>query len=145
LYKKYHTFEVNEENPYLAQAKEFGIKLLDNNFAKRALASFQNMQEKIMQQSKLLKNIIFLCGISVCLIFLFSLVSTFVNITTEDKTKESSKNKLQSAKTYLSLASENLNNMDVFELHVKEAEKIIAEIESQKMFLNDIDKIQDEI
>lgn len=145
LYKKYHTFEVNEENPYLAQAKEFGIKLLDNNFAKRALASFQNMQEKIMQQSKLLKNIIFLCGISVCLIFLFSLVSTFVNITTEDKTKESSKNKLQSAKTYLSLASENLNNMDVFELHVKEAEKIIAEIEAQKMFLNDVDKIQDEI
>jgi predicted transcriptional regulator len=35
--------------------------------------------------------------------------------------------------------------MDIFELHVTEAEKLIAEIESQQMFLNDISKIQDEI
>ena len=145
LYKKFDTFEASEENPYLTQAKEIGIKLLDNNFAKRTLASFQNIHEKIMNQSKLLKNVIFLCWISVCLVFLFSLVSTFVNITTEDKSKELSKSNLQAAKTYLSLASENLNNMDIFELHVTEAEKLIAEIESQQMFLNDISKIQDEI
>ena len=46
--------------------------------------------------------------------FLFSIISTFIGITSEDKNKEISKNNLQIAKNYINIASENINNIDEY-------------------------------
>jgi hypothetical protein len=49
------------------------------------------------------------------------------------------------AKTYLSIASENIANPEIFEFNIKNAEELLVTIEEEKIFLNDVSKINDDI
>jgi hypothetical protein len=49
------------------------------------------------------------------------------------------------AKSYIRVASENIANQSNFELNIRNAEELIAQIREKKIFLNDIEKINDDI
>jgi hypothetical protein len=68
-----------------------------------------------------------------------------VSVTTNNNTKELAKTELIEAKNYIRIASENIANENNFELNIQNAEALIDQIREKKIFLNDIEKINDDI
>lgn len=120
-------------------------KLSESKFAKILWDNFVLIKQRLKTSSKNVKNWIFLLWIIVSLVLIYNILSTIVWVTTQNDKKQIAIEKLQQAKTYIKIASENIWNPDNFELNVSNAEKIIAETTEQKILLNDIEKIKDDI
>jgi hypothetical protein len=81
----------------------------------------------------------------VSLILIYQVLSALVSVTTNNNTKELAKAELIEAKSYIRIASENIANQNNFELNIQSAEALIDKIREKKIFLNDIEKINDDI
>ena len=134
-----------KENEMISSLLDKSMTFFDNQFAKRLLAIFMISKEKITQQSKTIRNVVFLAGILIAFIFLYTIVSGVIKATSNTANTETSKENLIKAKEYIRLASENINNPDIFNLNVKQAEDIVYEIQDKNLFLNDVSKILDDI
>ena len=137
--------EEKKENEMMASLMDSSLRFFDNQFTKRALALYMIIKENITNKSKNIRNGIFLLGILVAFILLYGIVSGVIRATSSTNDIEASKEDLIKAKEYIRLASENINNPDIFTLNVKQAEDIVYEIQDKKLFLNDIGKILDDI
>jgi phage terminase large subunit-like protein len=73
------------------------------------------------------------------------MLGKLVNITTQTEEKESAKEAVSQIEILLKTASENTNNPEVFEKSVTEIETLVKQIESQKLYLNNIKKINDDL
>jgi len=134
-----------KESAMLTNLVDNSMTFLDNQFIKRVIAIFMIAKDKVSLRSKWVRNTLFLLGILVAFVFLYTIVSGVIGATSQTNNVEVSKAELLKAKDYIRLASENINNPDVFNLNVKQAEDIVYEIQDQKLFLNDIGKILDDI
>jgi len=121
------------------------LKFLDNKISKNILWYFLVWKDKLNSSSKNIKNIVFISWIAISIFFLYSILSTVAWITTQNEQKELAKENIIKARTYIRIASENIANPDSFELNINNAENLIADIEKNQIFLNDIAKINDNI
>ncbi len=139
--------EVEEkvENEMLSSLIDSSIGFFDNHFTKRMIALYMIIKENLTNKSKNIRNGVFLLGILVAFILLYGIVSGVIRATSSTNDIEASKENLIKAKEYIRLASENINNPDIFTLNVKQAEDIVYEIQDKKLFLNDVGKILDDI
>ncbi len=125
--------------------KEHFIKLLDNKFSKNILWYLLITKDKVNASSKLIKNWVFLGWITIWILFLYSILSTVIWISTQNEEKEIAKQNILLARDYIKVASENIANTDIFELNIKNAENLISKIKEKQLFLNDISKVSDNI
>jgi len=121
------------------------LKFFDNKISKNILWYFLVWKDKLNSSSKNIKNIVFISWIAISIFFLYSILSTVAWITTQNEQKELAKENIIKARTYIRIASENIANPDSFELNINNAESLIADIEKNQIFLNDIAKINDNI
>jgi len=125
--------------------KENIIKALDNKISKNIIGYFLMLKDKINTSSKVIRNSILIIWIALSVILLYSILSTVIWITTQSEQKETSKNNIIIAKSYLKVASENIANPDVFEKNIKNAEDLLLETENNGLYLSDIEKINDNL
>lgn len=137
--------EVEEDNKYIELIKEKYFLIIDTKFVKNIIKLSLKAKSQLMQQSKTVKNIAFIFGITLCVVFLYSTISGIVSVATNDKQKEVSVEKLTQARNYINLASDNVGNEAAFEKNISDAELLIAEIQEQEMYLGDIEKMQSDI
>ncbi len=137
--------KIKSEYSQIDVIKEQFFKFFDNKFSKNVLWYFLVLKDKVNWSSKNIKNWIFLTWILIAVYFLYSILSTVASITTQNEEKELAKENIIKAKNYLTIASENIANPDSFELNINNAEDLISEVEKNKIFLNDIEKINDNI
>ncbi len=137
-------FDIKKEGNLSHFADKF-IKLLDNKFSKKIIALNMLLIEYIKKQSKMVKNIIFSLWIIVSLVLLYFILSSVISISQWNKNLDLSKENLEKAKIHLRIASENINNPEVFNENIKDAKDIIIDIKSKKLFLNDIKKLSNDI
>lgn len=109
------------------------------------IASLKKQYRKLNISSKTSSNLLFLIGMSIAIFFLYSILSTAVSVTSQTQTKDTAKQSILSARNSMRLASENIGNQDVFSEHIQTAEGILQKVESEKLFLNDIQKMYDDI
>lgn len=136
---------VAEENDKKEIIKNYLAKTIDNKFAKIIIWKCLYSFDKLKTQSKTIKNIVLISGITIAVFFLYYSLSTLVSITTQTEVKETAKNNLIEVKNIIRIASENIANPDVFEKNIKDAEALVAEVEKQEIYLWDLSKITDEI
>lgn len=136
---------VAEENDKKEIIKNYLAKTIDNKFAKIVIWKCLYSFDKLKTQSKTIKNIVLISGITIAVFFLYYSLSTLVSITTQTEVKETAKNNLIEVKNIIRIASENIANPDVFEKNIKDAEALVAEVEKQEIYLWDLSKITDEI
>lgn len=136
---------VAEENDKKEIIKNYLAKTIDNKFAKIVIWKCLYSFDKLKTQSKTIKNIVLISGITIAVFFLYYTLSTLVSITTQTEVKETAKNNLIEVKNIIRIASENIANPDVFEKNIKNAEALVAEVEKQEIYLWDLSKITDEI
>ena len=137
--------EIIKESKIYKTASELLYRLSDNNFVKRILAFGLLFREKIDTKGKTTKNIIFASWIIVSFFLLSLIIGSVVSTTTNSKDINLSKEKLIEARKYIRVASENISNNDVFDLNIKKAEEIVFDVKNKQLFLNDIDKILNDI
>ena len=130
---------------YLSKITYKGMQFLDNNFSKTILAYAILLKKKILIQSKQMKNLLLLWWMVICFIFLYTILSSVVNISSGVRDTESSKETLLKAREYVRLASENISNPDAFSLDIEKWEELAHEIQKKELFLNDVSKILDDI
>lgn len=134
-----------EENKYIEFIKEKYFLFLDTKFVKNILKLILRGKNKLLQQSKMVKNIAFIAGISLCVLFLYSTVSSIVWVATNTQQKEVNIELLTQARGLINLASDNVGNEAVFEKNISEAETLITQIKEDQLYLLDIQKMQSDI
>ena len=125
--------------------KEYIFKLIDNKYIKQIIAYFLILKDKILLQSKMVKNIIFISWIIIAIIFLYSILSTIIWVTSQNEKIDTAKSEVIEIKNYIRLASENISYIEVFEKNIENAENLVKKMENNKLFLNDLSKITDNI
>lgn len=125
--------------------KEILMKAVDNKIFKIIIWHFLRLKDKINKKSKKIKSIIFIIWILISVFFLYTTLSKIVSVTTQTETRELAKNNILEVKNLIRQASENVSNPEIFERHIKEAENMIKSVENQELFLNDINKINEDI
>ena len=126
-----------EENNF-ENIKNNSKKLLNINVYNKSNSLIKKILKKINNQSKKIKNLIFISWIVISMIILYSLLSSVAWVNTQNENKEIAKNEIVQAKNHLRIASENIANNDIFELNIKKAEEIISEINKNELFLKDV-------
>ncbi len=142
---KYNSLENTNKLKKIDLVKEQLIKALDNNLSKNIIWYLLVLKDKINSQSKMIKNIILLTWITVSIIFLYSILSTVVWITTQNENRDLAKESIIKARTYLRIASENVGNSEVFSLNITKTEDLLKLVKDEQIFLTDIAKINDDI
>lgn len=130
---------------YLSKIKYLWMKAFDNKIVKTSIANAMLWYEKLLKQSKTIKNSILVVGIFVSIFLLYSIIGGVLGGTKVSKDIANSQLKLEHARDYIRIANENVANPDIFDLNIKKAEEIIYEIKDKKLFLNDLSKILDDI
>lgn len=135
-----------EENETSINIKEKYLeKIKKTHTYEKVWNKIEDLKWRIKKSSKSIKNIIFILWITVSLFFIYSILSWIIWATTESNKKTTALEKLEEAKGYIRLASDNIQNEDLFEINLKNAEKIVAETKKQKILLDSIDKITEDI
>ena len=137
--------EENTENSKIYLIKNNLLKFFDNKLSKNLLWYFLVLKDKVNNSSKNVKNVVFLSWLIISIFLLYSILSTVVWISTQNQNKELAKQDIIKAKTYIRIASENVANPESFEINIKNAENIVKKLEKEKLFLNDLAKINDNI
>lgn len=125
--------------------KNYFYKFLDNNFVKKTVALYMIWKDKILKQKKSIRSVILFLGIIISFFILFSTVSSIVTRTWKTEVINDYKKDLQNAKDLVKLASENISNQSVFWENLKKAEDTLTILREKKLFLTDIEKIDEDI
>lgn len=146
---KNNYFLISKENDkvhiYGTKCKYYALKMFDNKFVKSTIANLMLWKEKLACQSRMIKNIVFVLWILVSVIFLYNIIGTILSSSSNVQNIEASKVKLEEIRTYIRIANENIANPDIFSLNIKKADDLILEINQKELFLNDIQKIMEDI
>jgi hypothetical protein len=121
------------------------IKIIDNRFSKGVIWGVLFLLDKLKAQKTIVKNTILVAWIIIWIFLLYSILSNFVNITTQTEEKEVAKNNITEIRDILKIASENIGNDEVFEKNINDAEKLIKEVQTKNLYLNDLAKITDDL
>jgi len=145
---KYNNWEDQDEwveNEYIKYIQDKYYLFLDTAIIKRILAYWLKMKDSIISQSKSVKNALFILWISLCVYFLYSTLLNIVSVATNDKQKIQTVNDLEQANTFIRQASRNVANSNAFEENITAAEWIITKVKEQKIYLWDLEKMQNDI
>lgn len=142
---KYSSTENLDEVWKIDIIKEQLMKILDNRLFKTVIWYILVTKDKINSQTKMIKNIILLAWIIASIVFLYSILSTVVSISTQNEQKDLAKENVVKARTYLKIASENVSNSEVFELNINKSEELLKLVKKDDIFINDIAKITEDI
>lgn len=137
--------EKSKQNEFIEKMKHFWFRLLDNNYTKKTFARALVLKDKFNISDKVFKNIVFISWLTVSVFLLYLVIWSVVSQTNISMTLTNSKQSLIQARDYLRIANENMANPDLFDINIKKAEKIALEIKNKQLFLNDVDKIIDDI
>lgn len=92
-----------------------------------------------------IKIVVFLSWILVSIFFLFVILQSFIHTSPKDVDLEKYKTDLIKARNYANLAYENIDNSDLFNHNIKKAEELLSQVKQKKVFLSDIQSIEDDI
>ncbi len=142
---KFSSIEHEEKEWKLDIIKEQFVKILDNRFFKTSFWYLLVLKDKVNGQTKMIKNVILLAWIIASIVFLYSILSTVVSISTQNEQKDLAKENVIKARNYLKIASENVANTSVFEENITKSEELLKLIKKDEIFINDVAKISEDI
>ncbi len=136
---------LEKKSIFSEKTKNIAFKFLDNDLSKKIIAYYLLFKEKIESKWRTFKNIIFIFWILLSSILLFNIITWIISQTSVWKTEEQSKTELIKAREFIRVANQNIQTPEVFDLNIKKAEELITSVKEKKMFLNDIEEIENDI
>jgi len=114
----------------------FWNKIKNSNITQKASNQSAILQDKlnIKSDNNTVKNAIFISWTIVSFILLYVIISGVIWMTSWTKMTAIYKEKLNEATRYKNLATQNVNNPEVFELNIEKAEELVSEIKEKDLF-----------
>lgn len=119
------------------------LKACDNSVFKSFLWYIYHLRDRILLQSKKVKQILLGAGVLVSALLLYFILSSFFQVANTVTSTESMKVELLQAQDNIRTASENMNDEDVFTLNLTSAQDIIERLQSEQLFLSDLEILKD--
>lgn len=123
----------------------FVLKACDNPFVKRSLWYIYHIKDRILSQSKKVKQVLLWVGVLISAVLLYTILSSFLSVANTVSSTDDMKQDLISAQESIRIASQNINNEDAFNLNIEQAQDVIDTLENQKLFLSDVQILKDRI
>ncbi|PZM81884.1 hypothetical protein DLH72_04905, partial [Candidatus Gracilibacteria bacterium] len=142
---KYKNDFIVEENPKIVAVKDMAVKILDTNFSKKLIGKALLIKDKISNQNKAVKNIIFFVLIAFLILLLYTFISGFFGTFTKTTQRDTATEQLNEIKVVLTSATENIGNPGIFDRNIEKAEELIKSIEEKNLFSSDIQRYKEEI
>lgn len=142
---KYKNEIVIDENPKISAVKEVAVKALETKYARSFIEKILVLKQKFEEQSKWVKNFIFLLAVFLLFSILVILLNLVVNTTTRTEQKENTKNQIEEIKWFITDASKNVANPWLFNRNIEKAENAIKNVEVKNLYLNDVARLKEEI
>ena len=146
-FKYSHTVGDEEENIISKATNVASVsaeKLWDTLIVKRIIAIVFKLRDSFRIPKNISKNTILFVGIFAAFILLYSVSSSLFK-TTDTIIVEDYKDNLAEARQYITHASENIANPDIFTADLKKSEDLIDGIKDKQLFLSDIEKLLTDI
>lgn len=121
------------------------LRACDNTFVKRLLWYVYHIKDRIIAQSKQVKQILLWVGVCLSAIFLYTILSSFLSVANTVSSTDDLRESLVWAQQNIQIASQNINNEDTFTLNIDQASEIIKNLEEEKLFLWDVQVLKDRI
>lgn len=134
---------LHEKNEIFEKISYYFFKSIDNRVTKEALWYIYHMKDKLLHQTQKTRQILLSLGILVSIGLLYIVLSWFFQIASNSQGAELAKENLLQAQSSVIAASENMNNPDMFELNIENAQTIITDLEAKQLFLGDISILKD--
>lgn len=140
---KFENYSENleKEETFGDKMAHFGLIMSDNKFVKGSIAYFLLTKEFIEKQNKHLKTSLLLVWIIVCFGVLYNIIWGVVSKSMENQNVLTYELKLAEAEKFKEIAYQNINSPENFNLNVKKAEDLLAEIKSENLFIDDVNKM----
>ena len=119
------------------------LSAFDNRLTKNTLWYIYHLRDTIIVQSQKTKQFLLAGAIGVSVFLLYWVIAWFFQVATQTQGWEQAKEDLIQAQTLIVQAGENMNNPDMFSLNITQAQALLAKLESQTLFLEDIALIKD--
>ncbi len=129
------------DHKYALMAQEYTMKALDNGLTKKLMALSMIARDKILEQSKIAKNVLIVAAILLCLFVLYSIISGLLSTATQTTSKSDAKLQLTTAIEHIKTANKNIANWDIFDSNITSAENIVKNIKDSELYINDVNKI----
>lgn len=130
------------QSQWQEKTKYYFYKMFDNTFTKRFIGYLYHLRDQIDYKSQKTKQALFGLGVIVSVFLLYFLISWFFSLAANTQDIEGAKQEFMQAQDYIAQASENMNDLDAFSLHIESAEEIITKLENEQLFLNDVEKLK---
>lgn len=121
------------------------MKFLDNRYTKKTLGYMYYLRDRVLEKQKHTVQIIFWIGMLLSILVLYMFVSSFFTRISSTQDVENLQLTLQEAQDFIGQATENINNIENYERFMQEAEKRIAILEEKWVYVNDIEKLRNDM
>jgi len=121
------------------------LRACDNSIVKKLLWYFYHIKDRIIAQSRQVKQILLWVWSLVSAILLYLILSSFLSVASTVSSTEDLKQSLIVAQENIQIASQNINNEDTFNLNIQQANDIIKNLEDENLFLSDVQILKDRI
>lgn len=125
--------------------KNIFYKLLDCNFFKKIYAYFWFLSEKLNIRSKKIRIFVSIIWIILSTFLLYNIIYWVIWVAIKSNKLDTAKMQLIEAREYLRLANQNISNPDIFDINIKKVEEIISQLKNEKLFLADVDSIENDL
>jgi hypothetical protein len=93
----------------------------------------------------LVNNILLFVAILIWIFILYNILSFFVNTTSQTENKKEAENTLIQIETLIRTAWENINNSEIFEKNITDAEVLVKQIREQNLYSKNLTDIINEL
>ena len=142
---KYKNEFVEEDNSKIEVVKDIAVKILDTEISKKILWKTLILKDKISNQNKTVKNILFFVFIIFLIFILYVIVGWLFNASTWTQEKEKAQVQISDVNVLITDASKNVSNPWIFNRNIEQAESKIKELEAKNLYAKDIEKLKSEI
>lgn len=139
----------NKENIILKNIWNFIKKVNKTKFVENLKNNYDKVKKSLINKynssPKKIKNFVILIWIFVSIFLMYNVLINVVTVSTLNNEKQVAKQDLEEAISYVQIASENVINTDIFDLNINKALEIVTTLEKKQLFLNDINKLTNDI
>ncbi|MCH8518843.1 hypothetical protein LAT59_03730 [Candidatus Gracilibacteria bacterium] len=132
----------SKDSYILQYASYFFYKTFDNSVTKKILGYLYHVRDGILKKQKHTVQIIFGLGMILSIFVLYLFISSLFSLASKTQDVSSLQDTLFEAREFLDSASQNINNIDAYEMYMSETEVRVEELEAKNVFAEDVDMLR---
>ena len=121
------------------------FKIFDNSVTKKILWYLYHVRDLILKKQKHTVQIIFWLGMILSIFVVYIFISSIFSIASKSQDISTLQDTLFEAREFIDSASQNINNIDMYEMYMDEADTRLIELESRSVFAEDTETLRQDM